>query len=156
MNNFTEDAERVIAVEDKKIGLSGYLVIDSTINGSCSGGIRMLPHITLQEIKDLARAMTLKQGFLGIPKGGARAGITVDKNITIHKKQQLLHRFGEKVSALIINKEFLPAPDMGTTPELILSMYRHIGARRSKNFNSKQAFRIFYQLIGNSGDQKIT
>lgn len=124
--------ERVIDIKDERIGLEGYLVIDSEVNGSTTGGIRMLPNITLGEIKDLARVMTLKQSFIGIPKGGARAGIKIDDNTSLQKKQQLLNRFGEKIADLIINKEYLPASDMGTTPEQILNMHKHIGSHTSK------------------------
>lgn len=123
--------KKIITVRDETIGLLGYLAIDSAVRGSYTGGIRMLPDITPRELKDLARSMTLKQGFVGIPKGGARAGIVLADRIPFSKKQELLNRFGEKISQLIISKKYLPAPDMGTTPELILNMYRHIGARRS-------------------------
>ncbi|MFW6194326.1 MAG: Glu/Leu/Phe/Val dehydrogenase dimerization domain-containing protein [Halobacteriota archaeon] len=66
--------ENVILVQDKSIGLKGYLVIDSTVNNSSCGGIRIYPNVTLQEIKDLVRGMTHKQGFVGIPRGGAKGG----------------------------------------------------------------------------------
>ncbi len=122
----------VITIKDKRIGLKGYLVIDSEINGSSTGGIRMLPNVTLKEIKDLAQVMTLKQSFIGIPKGGARAGIVVKSDASEHRKQQLLNKFGEKIRKMIIDKRYLPAADMGTSHELIANMYKHIGFSPSK------------------------
>ena len=53
----------------------GYVVIDSTVGGRARGGLRMLPDIDEEEIRRLARAMTLKYGFLGLPQGGAKAGV---------------------------------------------------------------------------------
>jgi len=122
----------IITIRDKRIGLKGYLVIDSEINGSSTGGIRMLPNITLKEIKDLARVMTLKQSFIGIPKGGARAGIVIKDDTSENRKQQLLNKFGKKISKMIIDKRYLPAVDMGTSRTLITNMYRHIGYSPSK------------------------
>ncbi len=46
-------------------GHDAFLVIDSTINGRSCGGLRLSPGIGLQEITDLAVAMTIKHGFLG-------------------------------------------------------------------------------------------
>ena len=56
-------------------GVMGYVVIDSTVEGRSCGGLRMLPDIDEAEIRGLARAMTLKYGFLGLPQGGAKAGV---------------------------------------------------------------------------------
>ena len=47
----------------------GYVAIDSTIHGRSCGGLRMLPDIDEAEIQALARTMTLKYGFLGLPQG---------------------------------------------------------------------------------------
>ncbi len=56
----------------------GYLVIDSFIRGRSFGGVRMMPDIDEAEVRDLARAMTLKYGFLGVALGGAKAGVRGD------------------------------------------------------------------------------
>ena len=61
------------AIQDAQ--LLGYLVIDSTVGGRSCGGVRMLPDIDEMEMRGLARAMTLKYGFLGLPQGGAKAGV---------------------------------------------------------------------------------
>ena len=53
----------------------GYVAIDSTFRDRSCGGLRMLPDIDEAEIRALARSMTLKYGFLGLPQGGAKAGV---------------------------------------------------------------------------------
>ncbi|UCG37191.1 MAG: Glu/Leu/Phe/Val dehydrogenase, partial [Candidatus Bathyarchaeota archaeon] len=63
--------ELVYGFYRKGLGFTGYLVIDSTIEGKSCGGIRESQSVTLDEVKKLARNMTLKYGFLRIPMGGA-------------------------------------------------------------------------------------
>ena len=44
----------------------GYLVVDQALNGKATGGVRMGPDVTLDEVANLAREMTLKFGFLKV------------------------------------------------------------------------------------------
>ncbi len=67
--------ETVCCVYDAKLGMEGFLVIDSTVLGPGKGGIRMTPDVTEQEVVRLARTMTWKNALAGIPFGGAKAGI---------------------------------------------------------------------------------
>jgi len=60
-------------VEDAE--LIGCVVIDTTVSGRACGGVRLLPDVEEEELRLLARSMTLKYGFLGLPQGGAKAGI---------------------------------------------------------------------------------
>ncbi len=113
-------------IVDPNINLEGYLVINKQFNGLSCGGLRMMPTITLQEIKDLARIMSLKQGFIGLPRGGARAGIMVEDSISDIEKQQLINRFGELIREELIDRRYLLGPDVGTNPTLINEMYRHL------------------------------
>ena len=59
-------------------GPDGWVVVDSTVAGRSTGGLRMLPDVTEAELRLLARAMTLKFGLLGLPQGGAKAGVRFD------------------------------------------------------------------------------
>lgn len=70
---------------DPVTGCRGYLVIDSLVRGLACGGLRMREGCTLQELRDLAHGMTLKEAVhLGrperryIPVGGAKGGIDFD------------------------------------------------------------------------------
>src|SRR5256886_17015185 len=59
-------------------GAKGWLVIDRLVEGMCSGGIRMRPGVTVDEVSDLARTMSHKMAVLDIPYGGAKSGIDCD------------------------------------------------------------------------------
>lgn len=66
---------------DEETGRRGYLVIDRLARGLASGGLRMREGVTLQEVGDLARGMTLKEavayrpGGSYLPVGGGKGGI---------------------------------------------------------------------------------
>lgn len=92
----------------------GYLVIDSIIGGHSHGGVRLMPEIDEQEISSLARAMTLKFGFLGLPHGGAKAGIIGDPEAPREERMERLKAFGQAISPLLVNRIYIPATDMGT------------------------------------------
>jgi glutamate dehydrogenase (NAD(P)+) len=92
----------------------GYLVIDTLVGGRSCGGVRMLPDIDEAEIRGLARAMTLKYGFLGLPQGGAKAGLLGNPEAPQADRQYLLKRFAESIAPLLSKRIFAPATDMGT------------------------------------------
>lgn len=69
---------------DADTGAQGHLVVDRLVRGISSGGLRMRPGCTLDEVVDLARAMTIKEaiayrdGDRYLPMGGAKGGIDFD------------------------------------------------------------------------------
>ncbi|MCQ4206363.1 glutamate dehydrogenase [Streptomyces longispororuber] len=69
---------------DHVTGRNGYLVVDRLIRGVSSGGLRMRPGCTLDEVAGLARGMTMKEALhydpqgRYIPLGGAKGGIDCD------------------------------------------------------------------------------
>ncbi len=73
-----------VAWTDEVTGRRGYLVIDRTVRGLCSGGLRMRAGCTMEEVRGLAEAMTSKEalnyspGARYIPLGGAKGGIDCD------------------------------------------------------------------------------
>ncbi len=117
------EAEVIKKVEDPKIGLKGYLIIDSTINDRSIGGLRMTDSVSQEEIHYLARSMTLKQSFVGIPRGGAKAGIVASEMMSESEKGVLLKRFGQLISDDLKNRKYVSGSDMGTNTHLINKMY---------------------------------
>ena len=56
----------------------GYVTIDNIERGPGLGGIRMAPKVNNNEVKRLARAMTLKNSAACLPYGGGKAGLIID------------------------------------------------------------------------------
>jgi glutamate dehydrogenase (NAD(P)+) len=69
---------------DPVTGRPGFLVIDRLIDGGSGGGLRMRAGCTVEEVGDLARAMSLKEAVVYDPAdaytpfGGAKGGIDCD------------------------------------------------------------------------------
>ncbi|MER7640289.1 Glu/Leu/Phe/Val dehydrogenase dimerization domain-containing protein [Streptomyces sp. NPDC126522] len=69
---------------DHVTGRQGYLVVDRLVRGVSSGGLRMRPGCTLDEVTGLARGMTMKEALhydpdgRYVPLGGAKGGIDCD------------------------------------------------------------------------------
>lgn len=126
------EPDRIVSVNDESIGLRGWLVIDSSIHNRSVGGVRMMPDVTLDEVRALARSMTLKLGFSSFPRGGAKGGIITKADDSDERKAVLLRRFGEIIYPYIKSGEYLPGSDMGSSPRLILDMLAHLGVTPGK------------------------
>jgi len=69
---------------DHVTGRQGFLVVDRLVRGVSSGGLRMRPGCTLDEVAGLARGMTMKEALhydpegRYVPLGGAKGGIDCD------------------------------------------------------------------------------
>lgn len=122
----------ILKIADAKTGLIGWLAIDSKINNHCCGGLRMLPDICTLEMAELAKVMTLKYGFLGLPCGGAKAGILCDENAQREHKLRLLAAFGLKIQNFLSDRVYSPGSDMGTNNQDIRHMFQTAGIRLPK------------------------
>jgi glutamate dehydrogenase (NAD(P)+) len=89
----------------------------------------MLPDLEEAEIRALARTMTLKYGFLGLPHGGAKAGVRCEPEAPQAERLQHLREFARAVSPLLRSRIFIPAPDMGTTNNDIRYLLEAAGVR---------------------------
>ena len=92
----------------------GYVVIDATVAGRACGGVRIAPDVDEAEVRALASAMTLKFGLLGLPQGGAKAGIRGDSEAPPEERWRLLTAFGQAISPLLQRGVYQPATDIGT------------------------------------------
>jgi glutamate dehydrogenase (NAD(P)+) len=109
----------------------GYVAIDSTIRGRSCGGLRLLPDIDEAEIQALARSMTLKYGFLGLPQGGAKAGVYGNPEAPRQERLERLVEFGHAIAPLLRSRSFIPNSDMGTESADIRHMLNAVGIRVS-------------------------
>ena len=117
----------VITISDAELGEIGYLVIDRTINGSASGGIRFTPDVSVDELASLAMAMTYKWAFLNVPMGGAKAGIFADPEQLNCGRAELMEAFGRGMKSLVARQVYFPGIDLGTTLEDLYSIMKGSG-----------------------------
>ena len=104
--------EQIIKVHDPATGLRGILVIDNTALGPGKGGIRMSPDVTEEEVFRLARTMTWKNALAGIPFGGAKAGIRIERGKEPDKKA-LMQAFAKALKPFT-PKKYIAGPDVNT------------------------------------------
>jgi glutamate dehydrogenase (NAD(P)+) len=109
---------------DPVTGRKGYLVIDRLVRGISGGGTRVRPGVTLEEVERLARTMTLKNGALNVPSGGAKAGLDCD--IGEPGGHELLVRFLTAMKPLLETR-WATAEDLGITQEELDSAFGEIG-----------------------------
>ncbi len=107
----------------------GVLAIHSCFQGSARGGIRIAQDVSVEEIRELAEDMTLKFGFLGLPQGGAKAGIRADPDAPEEQRFACLKAFGQALLPLLRTKVYLPGADMATTAPMIRRMLVELGVR---------------------------
>ncbi|MDX2078812.1 MAG: Glu/Leu/Phe/Val dehydrogenase [bacterium] len=99
---------------------TGYRVHHSTVLGPSKGGIRYSLHVNLDEVRALAMWMTWKCALMGLPYGGAKGGVIVDpKTLSIGELERLTRRYASELIPLISPQSDIPAPDMGTTPQVM-------------------------------------
>lgn len=90
--------------------LSGWVVVDSLVDGFAMGGTRMTSSVTEREVRALAKAMTVKLGLVGLAAGGAKAGISA----VAGDREAVLLAFGRAVGPLLHGGIYLGC-DQGTT-----------------------------------------
>jgi glutamate dehydrogenase (NAD(P)+) len=88
------------------------------VDGMCSGGIRMRPGVTVDEVTDLARTMSHKMAVLDIPYGGAKSGIDFDP--ASRQAPAVLRGFIEAIAPFIAER-YATGADLGTREDDIIA-----------------------------------
>jgi glutamate dehydrogenase (NAD(P)+) len=84
------------------------------------GGLRYHPEVDLDEVRSLAALMTWKTAVVNLPYGGAKGGIAIDpRGITKRELERITRKFVDETHDLIGPDKDIPAPDMGTGPEVM-------------------------------------
>jgi glutamate dehydrogenase (NAD(P)+) len=102
---------------DPEVKIRGVMVVDSLALGMATGGTRMLPDITTKEICMLARTMTYKKATMGVPVGGAKAGIWADPGVKAPKREAIFRAFGKALKPLFKTNIVRSGEDMGVNHE---------------------------------------
>lgn len=106
--------------DDRVEIITGYRVHHNTVRGPTKGGIRYHQGVTLDEVRALAMWMTWKCALVDIPYGGAKGGVVVDPHtLSQSELENLTRRYTTEISLLIGPDSDIPAPDMGTNPQVM-------------------------------------
>ncbi len=98
----------------------GYRVQHNNARGPMKGGLRYHPQVDLDEVRALASLMTWKTAVVNIPYGGAKGGIAVDPStLSPRELERVTRRFVDNLHDLIGPDVDIPAPDMGTSAEVM-------------------------------------
>jgi glutamate dehydrogenase (NAD(P)+) len=110
-----------VKMDDGEIHVfEGFRVQHNVACGPAKGGIRYHPAVTLDEVRALAMWMTWKCALAGLPYGGAKGGVVVDpKALSLAELERLTRRYATEIAVLIGPESDIPAPDVGTTPQIM-------------------------------------
>ncbi|WP_269914320.1 Glu/Leu/Phe/Val family dehydrogenase [Acinetobacter sp. HY1485] len=110
-----------IVMDDGSIRhFEGYRVQHNLSRGPGKGGVRYHPNVDLNEVMALSAWMTIKTAVLNLPFGGAKGGIRVDpRQLSPRELERLTRRFTTEISSLIGPQTDIPAPDVGTNPNIM-------------------------------------
>lgn len=98
----------------------GYRVQHNNARGPMKGGLRYHPDVDLDEVRSLAALMTWKTAVVNIPYGGAKGGIGVDIHALSRKElERVTRKFIDQIHDIIGPDNDIPAPDMGTSSEVM-------------------------------------
>ncbi|MBI5350449.1 MAG: Glu/Leu/Phe/Val dehydrogenase [Chloroflexi bacterium] len=101
----------------------GFRVQHSDARGPAKGGIRFASNETLDTVRALAMWMTWKCAVADIPLGGGKGGVVVDPStLSVGEKERLCRGWIDAVWHDIGPRVDVPAPDVGTTPQMMAWM----------------------------------
>ena len=98
----------------------GYRVQHDNSRGPMKGGLRYHHEVDLDEVRALATLMTWKTAVVNLPYGGAKGGIAIDpKKFSRRELERITRKFVDQIHDVIGPDVDIPAPDMGTTAEVM-------------------------------------
>ncbi|KLE35310.1 Glu/Leu/Phe/Val family dehydrogenase [Aurantiacibacter luteus] len=110
-----DEHERVDVVHDRASGLLAIIALHSTHLGPGAGGTRFWhypdPEMGMRDALRLSRGMSFKNAMAGLPMGGGKAVVLLDRKGT--KTTEMLHAFGDAVEAM--GGRYVTAEDVGAS-----------------------------------------
>ncbi|MBI2056110.1 MAG: Glu/Leu/Phe/Val dehydrogenase [Candidatus Sungbacteria bacterium] len=98
----------------------GWRVQHNNALGPYKGGIRFHQDSSLDEVEALASIMTWKTALMDLPFGGAKGAVKVDpKKLTREELEALSRGYVQAIWENLGSYKDIPAPDVGTTPEIL-------------------------------------
>jgi len=118
----------------KLVVFEGYRVQHNSALGPYKGGIRFHPEVDLETDIALALGMTLKNSLNGLPYGGGKGAVRVDpKKLSPSELERLCRGYARAIAPLIGDLEDIPAPDVGTNPQMMAWMVDEYSKLKGRN-----------------------
>ncbi len=110
-----------VRMDDGSIrNFQGFRVQHNDARGPHKGGIRFHPAETIDTVRALGTWMTWKCAVVDIPLGGGKGGVIVDPaTLSVGEKERLVRGFVQQIHKNIGPRIDVPAPDVGTTPQMM-------------------------------------
>jgi glutamate dehydrogenase len=106
--------------DDSMRVFQGFRVQHNDARGPNKGGLRFHPAETIDTVRALAMWMTWKCAVADIPLGGGKGGIILDPaTLSTDEKERLCRSFIRSLWRVIGPRQDVPAPDVGTTPQMM-------------------------------------
>ncbi len=144
-----------VRLDDNTVKLfTGYRIQHNNILGPYKGGIRYHQSVNLDDVKALAAMMTWKCSLMDIPFGGGKGGVQVDPRA--HSKDELMRitrRFTHALGSNIGPEYDIPAPDVGTTAQMMVWMMDTYMNRIGDSEKNAQRGVVTGKTIASGGSQ---
>lgn len=102
----------------------GYRALHTRILGPGKGGIRFHPHVSSDEVAELAALMTWKCALVDIPFSGAKGGVNCDpKVLSENELRRITRRYISELGDNIGPHTDIPAPDLYTNERTMAWVY---------------------------------
>lgn len=121
-----------VEMDDGRVEVfTGYRVQYDTARGPCKGGLRYHPKVNLDEMKALAAWMSLKCAVVDVPFGGGNGGVACDPaRLSQRELERITRRYVAEIFDIIGPDKDIPAPDVGTNPQVMAWVMDTISMKR--------------------------
>jgi glutamate dehydrogenase (NAD(P)+) len=107
----------------------GFVVVDTIVNQRSAGGVRISEELAVDEVRELAREMSMKFALFDLPRGGAKAGLRLSAQLSEAQRLRALSDFGRRIGPLIRAGVYHPGMDLNCGPDALRAIYAGAGIR---------------------------
>jgi glutamate dehydrogenase (NAD(P)+) len=140
-------------------GYTACLKIDSIVDNTSSGGVRIAEEVSHEEVAALAREMTLKYALYRLPRGGAKTGVSIPGQVSRKEKTRILNELGRKLGPIIRTGVYYPGMDMNCGPDDLRAIYAGAGLPVGRMTDTsyftamsvESALKAWYDELGRQG-----
>jgi len=110
--------------KDEIICFDAFVVYHNVVMGPAKGGVRLSLNVSMDETRNLAEIMTYKNALMGLPFGGGKSGIKFDPyKVDDFTRIAIIKEYVHMIREELASGAYIPAPDMGSTPEDMATIY---------------------------------